>query len=30
MRLIEPYIMELDREASSTRKMLERVPEGNN
>lgn len=30
MRLIEPYIMELDREASSTRKMLERVPEGKN
>jgi uncharacterized damage-inducible protein DinB len=28
MRLIDPSIMELDREASSTRKMLERVPEG--
>ncbi len=30
MRLIDPSIMELDREASSTRKMLERVPEGKN
>ncbi len=30
MRLIDPLIMELDREASSTRKMLERVPEGKN
>jgi len=30
MRLIDPSIMELDREASSTRKMLERVPEGRN
>ncbi|MFI5197974.1 MAG: DinB family protein [Thermoanaerobaculia bacterium] len=28
MRLIDSSIMELDREASSTRKMLERVPEG--
>ncbi|HEX7615449.1 MAG TPA: DinB family protein [Thermoanaerobaculia bacterium] len=28
MRLIDPLIMELDREASSTRKMLERVPDG--
>jgi uncharacterized damage-inducible protein DinB len=28
MRLIDPLIMELDREAASTRKMLERVPEG--
>lgn len=28
MRLIDPSIMELDREASSTRRMLERVPEG--
>jgi uncharacterized damage-inducible protein DinB len=26
--MIDPYIMELDREASSTRKMLERVPDG--
>ncbi len=30
MRMIDPLIMELDREASSTRKMLERVPEGKN
>ena len=30
MRLIDPFIMELDREGSSTRKMLERVPEGKN
>lgn len=30
MRLIDPSIMELDREAASTRKMLERVPEGKN
>lgn len=30
MRLIDPLIMELDREAASTRKMLERVPEGKN
>ena len=28
MRLIDPLIMEMDREASSTRKMLERVPDG--
>ncbi len=30
MRLIDPSILELDREAASTRKMLERVPEGKN
>ena len=30
MRLIDASIMELDREASSTRKLLERVPEGRN
>jgi uncharacterized damage-inducible protein DinB len=26
MRMIDPYVMELDREAASTRKFLERVP----
>ena len=26
MRIIDPYVMELDREAASTRKFLERVP----
>ena len=27
MRLIDPLLMEFDREASTTRKVLERVPE---
>src|SRR5512140_2045293 len=30
MRMIDPLIMEPDREEASTRKMLERVPEGKN
>ncbi len=28
MRLIDPYIMEFDRESATTRKLLERVPDG--
>ena len=28
MRLIEPLLMEFDREASTTRKLLERLPDG--
>ena len=28
MRLIDPLLMELDRESATTRKLLERVPEG--
>jgi uncharacterized damage-inducible protein DinB len=28
MRLIDPLLMEFDREASTTRKLLERLPEG--
>ena len=30
MRLIDPLLMEFDRECSTTRKLLERVPEGKN
>ncbi|MCM3877639.1 MAG: DinB family protein [Thermoanaerobaculia bacterium] len=28
MRMIDPFIMELDRECATTRKLLERVPDG--
>jgi uncharacterized damage-inducible protein DinB len=28
MRMIDPYIMEFDRESATTRKLLERVPDG--
>jgi uncharacterized damage-inducible protein DinB len=28
MRMIDPYIMELDRECATTRRLLERLPEG--